>query len=97
MPRIVLEPAGRVIEVPRGTLLIRAVRDAGLPIASPCGDVLVCGRCAIRVLQGSLAEESPVETSIKQRNRVPPEQRLACAIRVRADLVISADYWGGLP
>jgi ferredoxin len=42
-------------------------------------------------------EESPVETSIKQRNRVQPEQRLACAIRVRGDLVITADYWGPHP
>jgi ferredoxin len=97
VPRIVLEPSRRVIDVPRGTLLIAAIRDAGLPIARPCGEALVCGRCAVRVLEGSVPEESPVETSIKQRNRVQPEQRLACAIRVRGDLVITADYWGPHP
>jgi ferredoxin len=94
---VVLEPSSRAIDVPRGTLLIAAIREAGLPIANPCGDTLICGRCAVRILSGSVSEEAPVETSLKHRNRVAPEQRLACAIRVRGDLVITADYWGEPP
>ena len=94
MVQIQFRPAGTTIDVPRGTLLIDAVRRAGLPIASPCGDDLICGRCGVRVLSGEVSREAPVERDAKVRNRVPPEQRLACAIRVRGDLVITADYWG---
>ncbi len=94
MVQIQFRPAGTTIDVPRGTLLIDAVRRAGLPIASPCGDDLICGRCGVRVLSGEVSREAPVERDAKARNRVPPEQRLACAIRVREDLVITADYWG---
>ena len=94
MVQIQFRPAGTTIDVPRGTLLIDAVRRAGLPIASPCGDDLICGRCGVRVLSGEVSREVPVERDAKARNRVPPEQRLACAIRVREDLVITADYWG---
>ena len=94
MVQIQFRPAGTTIDVPRGTLLIDAVRRAGLPIASPCGDDLICGRCGVRVLSGEASREVPVERDAKARNRVPSEQRLACAIRVREDLVITADYWG---
>jgi len=94
MVQIQFRPAGTTIDVPRGTLLIDAVRRAGLPIASPCGDELICGRCGVRVLSGQVSREARVEREAKARNRVPPEQRLACAIRVREDLVITADYWG---
>ena len=80
--------------MPRGTLLIDAVRRAGLPIASPCGDELICARCGVTILEGNVSREAPVERDAKRRNRVPEPQRLACAIRVREDLVVTADYWG---
>jgi ferredoxin len=69
--------------------------QAGRPIARACGDELVCARCGVRVLEGTLARESRVEREAKARNRVDPALRLACAVRVRGDLVIGADYWGG--
>ena len=71
-----------------------AIRDAGLPIASPCGDDLICAGCGVWIHEGRTAREAPVEADAKRRNRVPSGQRLACAVRVRDDLVVSADYWG---
>ena len=94
MPLIRFEPSGREIRVDTGTRLIDGVRDAGLPIASACGDDLVCARCGVRILFGSVSRESPLERETKARNRVPAELRLACAVRVREDLVLAADYWG---
>ncbi len=95
MPKIQLRPGDVSIDVPRGTLLIDAIRQAGLPIASPCGDDLICGKCGVRILSGHVGRQAAVERDAKSRNRVPPEQRLACAIRVCGDLVVTADYWGG--
>lgn len=94
MPEVRFEPSGVAVRVQAGERLIDAVRRAGLPIAHPCGDDLICGRCGVRVLRGRPARESQVERRAKERNRVPGELRLACALRVRHDLVVTADYWG---
>ena len=87
-------PGDRAVEVPAGTLLTDAIRAAGLPIATACGDELICGRCGVRILEGEVAKEKPAETRAKRRNRVGSDLRLACVIRVRGDLVVGADYWG---
>jgi ferredoxin len=97
MPRVRLEPGGKTVEVPRGSLLIDVIRSAGLPIARACGDDLICALCGVRILEGEVSREKAVERETKARNRIAPELRLACALRVRDDLVITADYWGERP
>ena len=94
MPTVRILPAEVSVEVPAGTRLVDAIRAAGRPIASPCGDDLICGKCGVRVLEGRVTREARVEREAKARNRVAPSHRLACAIRVRDDLVVTADYWG---
>ena len=93
MPTLVFLPSGITRQVAKGTRLIDAVRDAGLPIARACGDELVCAKCGVRILEGRVAREAPIERRAKQRNRVPSELRLACALRVQRDLTLTADYW----
>ncbi len=93
MPLLRLLPSERTVEVRKGTLLIDAIRDAGLPIARACGDDLVCGSCGVRVLEGQVTREAPVERDAKERNRIDPELRLACVVRVHHDLTVAADYW----
>ena len=83
-----------MIDVRKGVRLIDVIREAGLPIARACGDELVCAKCGVRVLEGQVTRESPIESRTKRRNRVPAELRLACALRVHSDLAITADYWG---
>lgn len=86
---------GRSVCVPSGTLLIDAVRGANLPIASSCRADGLCGRCGVAILVGErqVAPESPEESRSKQRNRIDPRLRLACRIRVCADLSVAAPYW----
>jgi len=86
---------GRSVRVPAGTPLIDAVRRANLPIASACGGDGLCGRCGVAIEEGhqSVSAETPEETRAKQRNRIAPQLRLACRIRVAADLSVSAPYW----
>ncbi|HTO71849.1 MAG TPA: 2Fe-2S iron-sulfur cluster-binding protein [Myxococcota bacterium] len=93
MPTVRFLPKGVETSVAKGTRLIDAVRAAGLPIARACGDDLVCAKCGVRILAGKVAREAPVERRAKERNRVAPELRLACALRVQRDLVVAADYW----
>jgi ferredoxin len=93
VPTLRFLPSEITREVAKGTRLVDAVREAGLPIATACGDDLVCAKCGVRILEGRVARESAVERRAKARNRVPRELRLACALRVQGDLTLSADYW----
>lgn len=89
------EPSGREVSVPTGTTLLEAAREAGLPVASACGEQFTCARCGMRVLAGneSLPVESNREIEIKARNRIDAELRLSCVVRVRRDLTVTAPYW----
>ena len=93
--RVRFLPGGQSIHVERGTSLLEATRRAGLPIARACGEQGLCGRCGLRVLRGGeqLAQESTLERSAKQQNRVDPLDRLACRVSVTGDLEVRASYW----
>jgi ferredoxin len=93
VPTVRFLPKGVELEVPKGTRLIDAVRDAGLPIARACGDDLVCAKCGVRIVSGRVSRQSDVERRAKARNRVASGLRLACALRVQGDLVLTAEYW----
>ena len=86
---------GRSVCVPSGTLLIDAVRSADLPIASACRGDGLCGRCGVAILAGgeAVGAETPEESRCKERNRIDPRLRLACRIRVRAGMSVTAPYW----
>ncbi len=94
MPTLCFKPKNTTLEVPKGTRLIDAVRQAGLPIARACGDELICAACGVEILEGSVSRESAAELRTKRNNRTRAGLRLACAIRVYDDLVLTADYWG---
>ena len=88
-------PSERRVRVARGATLHDAVLRAGLPIASACGADGVCGRCGVEIVAGAerLPPEQADEADVKQRNRVPPAQRLACRVAPVADVTIRASYW----
>ncbi len=94
--RIVFLPSGRSIEIAAGGMtLIDATTAAGLPIASACGAEGACARCGLEIVAGAetLEPESERERRIKERNRIDPDQRLACRVRPTGDLTVRASYW----
>lgn len=94
--RVQFLPSERVVEVEAGTkTLLEVTRDAGLPIASACGQNGACGRCGLEILTGreAIEPETSREARIKERNRIDANLRLACRVRPRGDLVVRAQYW----
>ena len=83
------------MRVADGAVLVKAVREAGLPIAMACGGHSLCARCGLEVLSGAagLSPEGAHETRAKAANRVPESQRLACQARVHGAVVATASYW----
>lgn len=89
-------PSERTLEIEAGEMtLLEATREAGLPIASACGQNGACARCGLDVISGNdaIEEESEREARIKERNRIDPELRLACRVRPTRDMTVRATYW----
>jgi ferredoxin len=93
MASVRFEPSGRRVAVPAGSTILAAARKAGLPLARGCGAEGLCGRCGVRILGGAVDPESAGESAAKGRNRIDPALRLACRVRVRDEVTVTAAYW----
>jgi len=94
--RVTFLPSEREIEIEAGDqTLLEATREAGLPIASACGENGACARCGLEIVVGAdaLEDETDREIRIKERNRIDPELRLACRVHPRGDVTVRATYW----
>jgi len=83
MPQIRFEPHGRDVEVPEGTLLLRAALNAGVHINASCGGNGVCGKCRVLIQEGDV--EEGVSEKLSQED-LEAGYRLACLARVTRDL-----------
>lgn len=80
-----IDVAKEAVRVPTGTLLSEAARLAGVEIGQPCGGQGRCGRCTVRVVEGSVRRRSTL--------RLMPEDieagyALACQSVVEGDLTV---------
>ena len=89
------EPSGVEVCVARGTSLLEAARQAGLPVASSCDRNVACGRCGMHVIASArgMRRESDRERAVKSRNRVEADVRLSCVFPVDGDLTVTTSYW----
>jgi uncharacterized 2Fe-2S/4Fe-4S cluster protein (DUF4445 family) len=80
------EESGQIVNVPKGTLLVDAARQAGLEIAQPCGGQGRCGRCVVQVKDGLVRRRSVLRLSVED---VAQGFALACQTVVEGDLLVS--------
>jgi uncharacterized 2Fe-2S/4Fe-4S cluster protein (DUF4445 family) len=81
------EPSGRTVQVPTGTLLLEAVRQAGLDLNVPCGGQGRCGRCAVIAQDGAgLRRRSTIRLSAAD---LAAGYALACQTVIEGDAVIT--------
>ena len=87
---VVRHASGRVFTAPIGRTILEAVRDAGLAHASVCGGRARCTTCRVRISDGlaALAPPERAEALALARIEAPPNVRLACQTRPRADVAI---------
>lgn len=85
--RLIVEPEGAELEVPRGTSLYRAAHWLGIDITSDCVGQGECGKCFVR-----LRSEPNAPTAADRRmlapNRLDTGTRLACRYRLEGDTVV---------
>ncbi|WP_345770351.1 2Fe-2S iron-sulfur cluster-binding protein [Blastococcus saxobsidens] len=81
---VVCEAAGTLLEVPPGTSILEAARQAGLEVTAPCADGL-CGACETWVLEGRPDHRDGLLTA---EERACGETMLICVSRGSSRLVL---------
>jgi uncharacterized 2Fe-2S/4Fe-4S cluster protein (DUF4445 family) len=84
--RVTLLPAGTTVEVPTGSLIVEAARQAGIEVAQPCGGQGRCGRCSVRVEGDGFRRRSSLRLSAAD---LEAGFALACQTVIEGDLGIS--------
>ncbi|MBN2304033.1 MAG: DUF4445 domain-containing protein [Anaerolineae bacterium] len=74
------------VSVPTGTLLSDAAHRAGVDIQQPCGGQGRCGRCAVRITDGTVRRRSTLRLSNED---VEAGYALACQSVIEADVSIT--------
>lgn len=78
-------PHSREIQVPDGTVLIRAAMEAGVHINASCGGEGVCGKCRVIVESGEVAGGISEQLNPEDREK---GYRLACKATVTGDVTV---------
>ena len=80
--RVRFEPNMTAVQVPTGTLVLEAARQAGLDLNVPCGGQGRCGRCAVIVENGQVRRRSTLRLSPAD---VAQGYALACQTVIEGD------------
>lgn len=86
--RIIFEPQGRSVAVPRGTTVLQAAARVGLMIETPCGGSGTCGKCRVRLTQGCGAATAADKHTFTTAE-LHDGWRLACRTTLDAPAVIT--------
>jgi 2Fe-2S ferredoxin len=84
------------IEVPPGTILMTALLQNEIPVASSCGGKGICARCRLKVISGSpenLSAENQTEEFLRERHSLSRNERVSCQVEVLGDVTVDASYW----
>jgi uncharacterized 2Fe-2S/4Fe-4S cluster protein (DUF4445 family) len=97
---VVLQPSGRRGKVPKGTKILEAARRLGVGIEAVCGEKMVCGKCRVKIMEGSFAKEgirssmhhlsaySDKEKKILKPKEIREGTRLACSTEILGDILV---------
>jgi len=95
MVKVTFRPQNITVDVPRGSTIYEASLKAGVDVGGICGGVGKCGKCRVRVIEGSVSEPTDTERSILGEE-VKNGIRLACQTRILGDVVVYVASKGAL-
>lgn len=95
MPLISFKKNHPPVDVAPGTVLMTALLEAGLPVASSCDGEGVCAKCKIIILEGAenLSAENETESFLREKNELPQNVRISCQTQIQGDIQVDATYW----
>ena len=83
---VIFEPQGTQVEVPTGSTVTEAAHLAGLTLNQPCGGQGRCGRCAVKILNGTSRRRSSLRLTAQD---IEEGYALACQTIVEGDLQVT--------
>jgi uncharacterized 2Fe-2S/4Fe-4S cluster protein (DUF4445 family) len=89
-------PQDRVTRVPAGTSIFNAANWIGLPIDSTCGGLGTCGKCKVRILQGSNGITA-ADHKVFGENELAEGWRLSCRAAAYEDVICEVPRLMGNP
>ncbi len=87
--KIVFNPMDKVVEVERGTILLDAIREAGIDIRSICGGDGECGTCKVILDKGEVANVSTKYEKWLHAEELAEGYHLACQTRILGDCEVT--------
>jgi uncharacterized 2Fe-2S/4Fe-4S cluster protein (DUF4445 family) len=66
--------------------LLQNLIKNGIPIDNLCGGKGICGKCAVRIVEGSVSP--PTEVERRWMNVLGSDMRLSCQVRILSDAVV---------
>ncbi len=99
-PLVIFMPSGRRGHIEAGQSLLDAARRMGVDIESICGGRLTCGKCKVRVEEGTFQKHGvissashlspPLETETELLERLESSDcRLSCTAYVQGDMLVT--------
>ena len=98
--KVIFQPSGTRGEIKKGLSIIEASRELGVDIEILCGEKRVCGKCKVRIEEGSF-EKFGIHSTLKNVSPWQEEEkkfinedqkregyRLGCCAKVEGDLLI---------
>jgi len=97
---IIFQPSGRRGLVPKGTTILDAARKLGVDIEAVCGELIVCGKCRVKIMEGKFQKEDITssmkhlsgldekETKVLERKDAEEHVRLACCTKIFGDVLV---------
>src|SRR5579859_1254305 len=86
--QIDFEPIGKRVEVPLGTPVIEAARQAGIWLSSICGGEGTCGRCRVVIMAGAVSPVVDADRRFLSELELAAGQRLGCRAHALGDVKV---------
>ena len=95
MATITLTKSQKKIEVESGKILMQALLEAEVPVASSCNGDGVCAKCKLVIVQGAhgLSAENETEAFLREKFDLKKSERISCQTQVLKDVEVDAAYW----
>jgi uncharacterized 2Fe-2S/4Fe-4S cluster protein (DUF4445 family) len=83
--KVIFNPMDKMVEVERGTILLDAIREAGINIRTICGGDGDCGTCKVILNKGEVSHVSTKYKDWLSPQEISEGYYLACQIRILSD------------
>ncbi len=88
MVKVTFMPQRITVDAPKNTSIYDAALKAGIDVGGVCGGLGKCGKCKVKILEGTVTEPTEWERRVLTEEELKLGYRLACQTRVLSDVSI---------